>query len=137
MEDCIFCKIIRKEIPAHIIHETDDVIAFLDTKPNNFGHSLVLPKAHIPNVYELTDATWSTLGPEITKISNAIKKAVNADGINVHMNNDRAAGQVIYHQHTHIIPRFENDGLMHFVQKEYEYPEQMKEIAEKIRQEIK
>jgi histidine triad (HIT) family protein len=134
MDDCIFCKIIRKEIPANIIHETDDVIAFVDLHPNNFGHSLVMPKKHVRNVYELTPEIWSYLGPEITKISEAVKRAVDADGINVHMNNDSASGQIIFHQHTHIIPRYENDGLKHFLQKDYEYPDQIKEIAEKIRE---
>lgn len=136
MDDCIFCKIVRKEIPACIIHETDDVIAFVDLKPNNFGHSLVMPKKHLKNVYDLTPEVWSYLGPEITKISKAVKKAVNADGINVHMNNDPASGQVIFHQHTHIIPRFEKDDFTLFPQKEYEYPEQINEIREKIRKEL-
>lgn len=134
--NCIFCKIIKKEIPAAVFHETEDAIAFVDLKPNNYGHSLVVPKAHVRNVYELTPEIWSKFGSEITLVSKAIKKAMAADGINVHSNNDPAAGQIIFHAHFHIIPRYENDGLRHFVQKEYQYPEQIKEIAEKIKNAI-
>jgi histidine triad (HIT) family protein len=130
--NCVFCKIANKEIPAAVIHETDSVIAFVDMHPNNFGHSLVVPKDHLPNVYDLDEASWSAIGPVISRISKAVKKAVNADGINVHMNNDPAAGQVIFHAHFHIIPRFESDGLKHFDQKSYEYPEQIEELAQKI-----
>jgi histidine triad (HIT) family protein len=133
MEDCVFCKIVRGDIPSAQIYEDEDFVAFVDLKPNNYGHSLLVPKVHYKNIYELDGCAKNRLAEVIQRMSAAIKEAMNADGINVHMNNDSAAGQVIFHQHTHIIPRFENDGLEHFVQKEYEYPEQRAEIAEKIR----
>jgi histidine triad (HIT) family protein len=134
--DCIFCKIIRKEIPAVIIDETDDYIAFVDRKPNNFGHSLVVPKIHYENIYTLKGNALISFGQEIQKISKAVKGGVKADGINVHMNNDSVAGQEIFHAHVHIIPRFEGDGLKHWPPKEYEYPNQIEEIGEKIRQQL-
>jgi len=121
-----------KEIPAQIIYENDDFMAIVDTKPNNFGHSLLLSKKHYENIYTLPADVLSKLGGEIQKLSIAVKKAVNAEGVNVHMNNEPAAGQIIFHAHLHIIPRFANDGLIHFVTKEYEYPEQMADIREKI-----
>ncbi len=135
MNDCIFCKIINKEIPAEIIYENEDFLAFVDILPNNFGHSLLLPKKHYENIYTLPNNILTKLGPEIQKLSTAIKKAMKADGINVDMNNDSAAGQKIFHAHFHIIPRFTNDGLKHFKDiKKYQYPKQIEEIAEKITQ---
>jgi histidine triad (HIT) family protein len=133
MNDCVFCKIVSGDIPSAQIYEDEDFVAFVDLKPNNYGHSLLVPKVHYKNIYELDSSSRDRLGEVIQRLSIAIKRAMNADGINVHMNNDSAAGQVIFHQHTHIIPRFENDGLEHFAQKDYEYPEQRAEIAEKIR----
>ena len=136
MDDCIFCKIIRKEIPAVIFHETEEFVAFVDTQPNNFGHSLVVPKKHFENIYTLEGKTSEALGEELRLVSKAIKEAVEADGINIHMNNDRAAGQIVFHAHFHIIPRFMNDRFAHWIQKSYEYPDQMKEIGEKIKSKL-
>lgn len=136
MENCIFCKIIKREVPAEIIHESEHFISFLDLHPNNYGHSLVVPKEHVENIYEIKGDTSINLGEELSKISKAVKKAVNADGINIFMNNDPAAGQIIFHQHSHVIPRYENDNLHHWPHKTYGAPEDMKEIAEKIRNSI-
>lgn len=133
MEDCIFCKIIRKEISAQIIHEDEYFLSFVDMKPANFGHSLIIPKEHHENIYTIPNNILERLGPEIKKLSLAVKKAVNADGINVIVNNEPAAGQLVFHSHTHIVPRFENDGLKWWPGKDYDYPEQMKEIRDKIR----
>ncbi len=105
--NCIFCKIVNKEIPAAIIHETDDFLAFVNTQPVNFGHSLVIPKNHFDNIYDLPKEVLEKLGEELQTVSVGIKKAMKAEGINVDMNNDAAAGQVIFHAHFHIIPRFQ------------------------------
>lgn len=134
--DCIFCKIIAKEIPAEIIHETKDTIAIVDLQPNNIGHSLVIPKAHYENIYSLPNDLISTLFQEVRDVSLAVKNATHADGMNIHINNEQAAGQVIFHSHIHIIPRFYNDGLKHFDLKQYEYPDQIHDVGRKIRDAI-
>lgn len=133
MSDCIFCKIVSREIPAEIVYEDAHFIGIVDISPNNLGHSLLIPRVHTENVYTLFGESLNHLGEAIQKLSLAVKKATNADGINVHMNNESAAGQVIFHQHTHIIPRFKDDGLKHFAQREDISPEEIKEIGEKIR----
>lgn len=132
MNNCIFCKIINKEIPALIIRETEDYITFLDAQPVNFGHALVVPKKHFLNIYEISPEVLEKLGEELKIISTGIKKAVSADGINIDMNNDPAAGQIVLHAHFHIIPRFDGDGFTHWHSKSYEYPEQINELAQKI-----
>jgi histidine triad (HIT) family protein len=134
--NCIFCKIIEKEIPAEIIYEDDKFISIVDIQPNNLGHSLLIPKDHFENIYKMEGDALETLGKEIQKLSLAVKKGCSADGINVHMNNGPAAGQVIFHAHIHIIPRFENDGLKHFAIKENFTSEDIKEVGRKIRESL-
>lgn len=133
MTDCIFCKIIAREIPASIIYEDDSSIAFLDTRPINPGHTLLVPKEHYKNLYDMPDELLSSFMPAIKKLAIAIKKAVGADGINIGMNNDGAAGQIVMHHHTHIIPRYSNDGYQHWKGKEYANKEIELETAEKIK----
>lgn len=133
MNDCVFCKIIKGEIPADKIYDDDNFFAFLDINPNNPGHTLIIPKKHYKNLYELPDETLSEIAPLIKKLAVAVKLGVNADGINIIMNNNGAAGQIVPHAHFHIIPRFANDGLRHWPGKSYANKEESAEIAEKIK----
>lgn len=111
MKDCLFCKIIKKEIPAEIIYEDKDVIAFLDIAPDNPGHALIAPKNHSKNLLETSKKDTSKI-IEIAKIlAPKIMKAVEADGFNLIINTNKEAGQIIFHTHIHLIPRFKNDGI--------------------------
>lgn len=130
--DCIFCKIVKGEIPADKVYEDENILAFLDITPVNPGHVLLIPKEHYKNLYDLPDETLKQLAPIIKKLSVAVKKSVNADGINIHMNNDKPAGQLVPHAHFHIIPRFINDGREHWHGKPYNKNESS-EIASKIK----
>ena len=111
MDNCIFCKIVKGEIPCTKIYEDEDLLAFLDIAPVNIGHSLVVPKEHYVNIYETPEEMVAKMMKAAKKISYAIKDGLGADGINVTMNNDPAAGQVVLHSHIHIIPRITNDGF--------------------------
>jgi histidine triad (HIT) family protein len=133
MEDTIFAKIIRREIPAHIVYEDDETLAFLDIKPNNPGHTLVVPKAYSRNIFDISEESWLAVMRTARKLAPAIKDAVSADGINVAMNNEAAAGQVVFHTHVHLIPRHHEDGFKHFPPGEYTKEGEDKMIAEKIR----
>lgn len=129
--NCLFCKIINGEIPATKIHEDEYSYAFLDIKPINPGHTLLVPKKHFANLYEMPDEVLANLAPTIKKLGIAIKKAVSADGINIGMNNDSAAGQLVFHAHIHIIPRFKNDGYEHWHGTPYQ-DNDIDEVAKKI-----
>lgn len=130
-EKTIFEKIVAGEISCTKIYEDENTFAFLDISPNNYGHTLVIPKQAYKNIYEIPDTIGAHLFATVRKIAIAIKKAVEADGINIIMNNESAAGQIVFHAHIHIIPRFENDGGYHG--KHLTYPEgKAQEIAEKI-----
>jgi len=132
MNDCLFCKIITDEIPAEKIYEDENTLAFLDINPINPGHALVIPKEHSRNILDITSKSFSHVAETIRKISPAIKDAVGADGVNIHINNEPEAGQVVFHMHAHIIPRFSNDGIKMWQGKEYDENE-AKNIAEGIK----
>ncbi|MDO8668768.1 MAG: HIT family protein [Candidatus Buchananbacteria bacterium] len=110
MDDCIFCKIIKGEIPSYKVYENGDVLAFLDITPVNSGHTLVISKNHYDNLIDLPEEEAGKLINVIKKITPAIVKATEADGFNLNLNNGSAAGQVINHVHFHIVPRKNNDG---------------------------
>ena len=111
MESCIFCKIIKGKIPCTKIYEDKNVLAFLDISPVNKGHALVMPKKHFDTLMDVPDDLLCEAMKIVKKLSKAVMKAVKADGINISINNYKAAGQLVPHLHVHIIPRFKDDSL--------------------------
>ena len=112
MSDCIFCKIIDGEIPSSKVYEDEHVLAFLDISQVTKGHTLVIPKVHKENVYELTEEIASNVFAAVPKIANAIKAEYNPIGLNLLNNNGEDAGQSVFHFHLHIIPRYgQGDGF--------------------------
>ena len=131
--DCLFCKIIAGEIPCTKVYEDDKVLAFLDIHPVNIGHTLVIPKAHHVNLYDTEDATLAHMMTVTKKLSIAIKSALSADGINIEMNNAPVAGQIIFHTHLHIVPRFSGDGFTHWPSARGYNEGEADEVAQKIK----
>lgn len=119
MSDCIFCKIVRGELPSFKVYEDNAVLAFLDIHPVNAGHTLVVPKNHSHNIFDITEKDWVAVSKVVRELAIAIEKGVGADGVNIAMNNREHAGQVVYHPHVHIIPRFKDDGLRLMPQRSY------------------
>ncbi|MGM0846391.1 MAG: HIT family protein [Bacillota bacterium] len=112
MNDCIFCKIINGDIPSSKVYEDEHVFAFLDISQVTKGHTLVIPKVHKENVYELTEEAAANIFSAVPKISNAIKAEYNPIGLNLLNNNGEDAGQSVFHFHLHIIPRYgQGDGF--------------------------
>lgn len=118
--DCIFCKIIAREIPSFGVRETEHTYAFLDINPVHPGHTLVVPKQHATDIFDIEPGSWSEVLEEVRALAPSVQKATGADGLNIIMNNRRSAGQLVDHVHIHIIPRFENDGLHGFPQHPYQ-----------------
>lgn len=119
MDECIFCKIARDELPAFKVHETDTVLAFLDIHPVNPGHTLVIPKQHSTNIFDVAPEDWAAVAEGARAVAIAIEKGLAPDGVNLMMNNREHAGQVIDHPHIHVIPRFKGDGLTLWKHGEY------------------
>ena len=132
IEDCIFCKIIRGEIPCTKVYETHTVLAFLDIAPVNKGHTLVVPKAHYENIWELPASLGAELMAAVQAVGQALKDGLGAGGMNLGMNNGAVAGQLVMHAHWHLIPRFPGDGLTLWPQKSYDSMEEMSLMALKI-----
>ncbi len=130
--DCLFCNIIAGKIPSTKVYEDDTVLAFLDIHPVNIGHTLIVPKAHHINLYETPDTVLSQMISAAKKLSIAIKSALGTDGINIEMNNDSVAGQIIFHTHMHIVPRFSGDGFTHWNGARGYRETEMAEVAKKI-----
>jgi len=112
MTDCIFCKIVRGEIPCAKLYEDEQVLSFLDINPVNAGHALVLPKQHFATLFEIPAGELQACMAAAQKVSQAVYRAMGATGLNVLQNNFRSAGQLIDHVHFHLIPRFEGDGFL-------------------------
>ena len=108
---CLFCRIIAGEIAASKVLETADAVAFLDIQPVNFGHVLLVPKIHHAQIGELADDVASRVGSLLPRLARAIQSASGADGLNVVINNGRAAGQTVAHGHWHLVPRFVGDPV--------------------------
>lgn len=135
-DSCVFCKIVRGELPSYKVYEDEKTLAFLDINPVNPGHTLVIPKAEeTRNIFDVSPEDWAATTETARKIARAVEKAVGADGVNIMMNNRSFAGQVVDHPHIHVIPRFKGDGLAHWPHKKYGEGE-ADTLSEKIRGEI-
>lgn len=112
-DDCLFCKIIRGEVPSYTVFENDDVKAFLDISQVTKGHTLLVPKKHLVNFFDYSQADGAQFLQYIPVIAQAIKKSDPAiKGLNVEVNNGEIAGQVVMHSHIHLIPRYgDNDAI--------------------------
>ena len=131
--NCIFCKIVAGELPSHKVYEDEKTLAFLDIRPVNAGHTLVIPKAHSHNIFDIEASDWGSVAAVVRILSIAVEKGVGADGVNIAMNNREGAGQVVDHPHVHIIPRFKGDGLKLMPQRPYKEGEADETLA-KIRE---
>ncbi len=130
--NCIFCKILKGEIPSTVVYEDDSFRAILDVNPAARGHVIILPKNHAANIFELSEEDASGIFVVAKKVATAIKKAYNCDGVNILQNNGEAAGQTVFHLHVHVIPRFKDDTV-NIKWKAGDMPEDMAAIAEEIK----
>ena len=106
MENCVFCKIVRGGEPANRVYEDRDVMAFLDARPVNEGHTLVISKKHYENIFEIPDEELANQFKVVKKVATAIMESEKAEGIRIVQNNGSAAHQIIFHFHVHFIPEY-------------------------------
>jgi histidine triad (HIT) family protein len=108
--ECIFCRIVRGDVPAEVLAREADVVAFLDVQPLADGHVLVVPRAHAAHIEDLAPAELDALFRAVARLAGPVREALDADGTTIGVNNGRATGQSVPHVHVHIVPRWENDG---------------------------
>ncbi len=138
MDDCIFCKIIKGEIPSTKIYEDDKVYAFLDIGPINQGHTLVIPKEHHVGSSSIPEDVAGRMFRVGSRIGVALKRAMDYEGFNLHLADGACAGQVVTHAHLHVVPRGVEDGFRwNWRQQPYADNEARSEAARKIIEKIK
>jgi len=119
IDNCIFCKIIAGQAPAEKIYEDETVVVILSIEPVNFGHSLVIPKEHFVDLIDTPDEVAYHMAKVAKRVGHALKESLIASAFNVGVNNGAAAGQVVFHAHWHVIPRYETDEFTRWPKKEY------------------
>ena len=134
--NCIFCKILNKEIPSKVVYEDNDFLAFLDIAPATKGHVLILPKEHAKTMSELSDDKLSKILVLAKKIIEAMKKVHGFTDYNIVQNNGELAGQTVGHYHLHLIPRYKKGELGLWTPHEGD-PSVTDELAEKVRNLLK
>lgn len=137
MADCIFCRIVRGEVPARKVYEDESAMAFLDAFPLARGHTLVVPRAHVARVEELGDQEAKAVFAAVHKLTGRVAKAAGAQGATIAVNDGKEAGQEVPHVHVHIVPRFAGDkaGPIHAL--EWERPKVSAEELDKLAKSIR
>ena len=128
----VFAKILRGELPSHKIYEDDETFALMDIMPRGDGHCLVIPKKASRNIFDADPDSLAAVMRTTQKLARAVMKAFSADGVTVQQFNEPAGGQVVFHLHFHIIPRFEGVALRPHTG-QMEKPDILAANAEKIR----
>ncbi len=131
-DDCIFCKIVKGEIPSRKVYESESSLAFLDINPVARGHTVVIPKKHYQNMLDISEGALKPFFSDLKKVSAKLKEKLDADGFNLLQNNFRAAGQLVDHFHFHVIPRRKNDKAFKFPEKIEASDEELDAIQEKL-----
>ncbi len=111
MDDCVFCRIVRGEIPSTRVWEDDLTVAFMDIGSVNPGHLLVATKAHVENLYELDERTAAAVMQSVARVGRALRSALSPDGLSLYQANGVAAGQTVFHFHVHVLPRWKGDPM--------------------------
>lgn len=136
IDDCLFCKIIRGEIPSYTVFENDDVKAFLDISQVNEGHVLMVTKKHLTNFFDYSAEDASRFMQYVPEIAKAIKASdPRIQAMHVTSNNGKIAGQVVMHSHIHFIPRWEGDGIKFFTRNNADQYDEKKyqEVCDRIK----
>lgn len=132
-DDCIFCKIATGEIPSRKIYEDSDLIAIMDLNPTSKGHSLIIPKEHCTNIYDIDEDIAAKVMKTAKKLATKMTVALNCDGFNLLQNNGETAGQTMFHFHMHLIPRYKDadNNMLKFTSVSFS-DEEMDAIREQI-----
>ncbi len=136
MEECVFCRIVKREAPAEVVYEDERAMAFMDINPATPGHTLLIPKAHFRNIFDLDEEIAAHLMKVAVKLAPVIREAMGADGLNILNANEPAAFQSVFHFHLHLIPRTYGDGIRPPWILRPGDPTQIKAAAERIRRKL-
>lgn len=134
--NCVFCRIMKKEIPASVVYEDEHTLAFMDLGQVNPGHVLVALKAHAENLYALDETQAAAVFRTASRVARAIRAAFEPQGLSVYQANGKPAGQTVFHFHIHLVPRHDGDGMTLGWPVKNPPREKLEAYAENIRREI-
>lgn len=129
--DCDFCAIVAKEEPAREVLRDENVVAFFPTEPATLGHTLIVPRDHIADIWSLTDDAATHLTRATLLLARAISETLNIDGLNIIQSNGEAASQTVMHLHVHVVPRYLDDTMGEIWPKETDWSEAAKTAAQR------
>lgn len=132
--NCIFCEIAAGRAPAEVVYEDEHTLAFMDISPIHRGHTLVVPKAHAMDVFEIEPEQAAAVMRAAVKVARAMKAALRCDGVNLFQSNGPAAGQTVFHFHVHVLPRWDRDRTIALVRTYVPEEGDLRETADQIRQ---
>lgn len=130
---CIFCQIVEGKIPSTRVYEDERTLAFMDINPINDGHVLVIPRTHAETIFDISPGDFTAVSSAAKKVVEAIRQALQPDGLNLLQSNGEAASQVIPHFHLHLIPRWKGDGKGFDWKLVKGDPERIRATADRIR----
>lgn len=134
-DNCIFCKLANGGIPTNTVYEDEDFRVILDASPATKGHSLILPKEHYANLYEIEEDTAAKAMKLAKRLAVHMKEVLHCDGVNILQNNEETAGQTVFHFHMHVVPRYKgakNDDILQWVHEDFT-DEEMQEILNTVK----
>jgi histidine triad (HIT) family protein len=131
--DCIFCRIVRGEIPAKIVYEDELVLCFLDVNPKTKGHLLIIPKEHYENIFDTPDDSLERINVVAKKMGLLLKERLGAKGVNVINASGKDAQQSVFHLHYHVVPRFLDDGMDLWFHGESKFLEDVDKVYELLK----
>jgi histidine triad (HIT) family protein len=132
--NCIFCKIVAGQIPSAKVYEDENVLAFMNLQQKNAGHTLIIPKNHAVNIYDISEDSAAEVARIAVRIGRAIKNRFRPDGVNTLQNSEPAAMQSVMHYHVHVIPRYFGDDLFEIWDSPAATPEELETNARRIRE---
>lgn len=111
---CVFCDIINRQVESHIVAETADVLCFLDHLPATYGHTLVVPKRHCQDLFDISQESFQSVMATAKHVANALRETCAASGVNLVHASGLAAHQTVFHFHVHVVPRYDGDSIVVF-----------------------
>lgn len=133
---CVFCAIVKGDAPAEIVYEDESTLAFMDIHPAAQGHTLVIPKEHFRNIYDIEEEALLATARTTMKVARAVRAAFEPDGLNILQANEPGGFQSVFHFHFHIVPRWVGDDLIHPWQPKPTDCAQIREVAKLIREKL-
>lgn len=135
-QSCPFCKIVQRDAPdAREVYRDDHVVAFFPTEPATLGHTLIIPRQHIPDIWSLDEETAERLARATLRVSNAVRSVMKPSGLNLIQSNGEVATQTVSHLHVHVVPRWDGDAMGIIWPDESNFSDDQKDEAqERIRQ---